>query len=322
MGVFDFAKNQFQSSIRWDNPQDEVLLYRYPNREIKNNSNIIIRSGQSAVFMHNGKIEGIFSDEGDYDLQTKIIPFLTTLKSFKFGFNTPFIAEIIFCNTTEITCKWGTQNPILLRGNEQTPGGIPVKCFGTFSCKIVDTVEFIDRIAGVNNIYTIDNIRDRLLSNINQLLLNVISSSGVDILQLQSAVFEISSKLQKELDYDFRKIGIAITQFTVANFNYPQEVQAMIDKVAARSMVGDVDKYTKIAMADSFDKENGANVGSQMAQMMMGMQMGQNMVNNMQNSQQQNVSNIQNTGAKFCSNCGTPLTTGAKFCSNCGAKLI
>lgn len=315
MGFFDFVGNQMQSSIRWDNPESDVLLYRYPNREIKNNSNIIIRSGQDAVFMHNGKIEGIFSDDGEYDLQTKIIPFLTTLKSFKFGFNTPFIAEIIFCNTTEITCNWGTQNPILLRGNAETPGGIPVKCFGTFSCKITDTVEFIERIAGVNNIYTIDNIRDRLLSNINQLLLNVVSSSGVDVLDLQSRVMDISKSLQKELDYDFHKIGISITQFTVSSFNYPQEIQEMINKVASRSMVGNVDKYAKIAMADSLENTDGSNAGIQMAQMMMGMQMGQNMVNNMQNPAPQS------SGAKFCSNCGSPIKEGGKFCSNCGAKL-
>ena len=59
--------------------------------------------------MYNGRIEGIFREEGNFDVSSDIIPFLSTLKSFTFGFNTPLRAEVLFINTKEFTVKWGTK---------------------------------------------------------------------------------------------------------------------------------------------------------------------------------------------------------------------
>ena len=82
------------------------------NDEIKKGSKLIIRQGQDAIFMYNGKIEGIFKDEGSFDIESQIIPFLSTLKGFKFGFNSGVRAEVLFVNTKEFTERWGTKNPI------------------------------------------------------------------------------------------------------------------------------------------------------------------------------------------------------------------
>ena len=51
-------------------------------------------------------------EEGSFDIESDIIPFLSTLKGFKFGFNSGMRAEVLFVNTKEFTVKWGTKNPI------------------------------------------------------------------------------------------------------------------------------------------------------------------------------------------------------------------
>ena len=126
-------------------------------------------------------------------------------------------------------------------------------------------------------------------------------------------------------DADMAKIGISITEFKIESFNYPEEIKKMQEKAAAQAMVGDVNKYTQMAMADGMNNGNagGANVASSMMQMQMGMAMGQQMMNNMGMGVPQMQPQMQAAapaGAKFCPNCGTP-TTGTKFCANCGTQL-
>ena len=82
MGLFD----QFSSVVEWKEFRDDMIFYKWNDDEIKKNSRLIIRPGQDAIFMADGKIEGIFKDEGSYEIESQIIPFLSTLKSFRFGF--------------------------------------------------------------------------------------------------------------------------------------------------------------------------------------------------------------------------------------------
>ena len=52
--------------------------------------------------------------------------FLSTLKGFKFGFNTNLRAEVLFVNTKEFTVKWGTANAINIPVAGM-PGGTDLK---------------------------------------------------------------------------------------------------------------------------------------------------------------------------------------------------
>src|SRR5690554_990290 len=100
-----FFSRQFANVVEWKEFRDDMIFYKWSNNEIKKGSRLIIRPGQDAIFMFNGKIEGIFKDEGDYDIESQIIPFLSTLKGFKFGFNSGMRAEVLFVNTKEFITK-------------------------------------------------------------------------------------------------------------------------------------------------------------------------------------------------------------------------
>ncbi len=104
-----FFRNQLANVVEWEEFRDDMVFYKWNNREIKKGDRLIIRPGQDAIFLYNGKIEGIFRDDGDYDIESEIIPFLSTLKGFKFGFNSGMRAEVLFVNTKEFTVKWGTK---------------------------------------------------------------------------------------------------------------------------------------------------------------------------------------------------------------------
>ena len=196
MGLFG---KQLANVVEWEEYRDDCIFWKWTNREIKKGSRLIIRAGQDAIFMYNGKIEGIFKDEGSFDIESDIIPFLSTLKGFKFGFNSGVRAEVLFVNTKEFTVKWGTKNPIAIPA-PSLPGGMPIRAFGTFNIKVDDYLALIDKVAGVKQMYTVDDVRERVVAVLDQLLMKWISKEGKDMFNLQANAYDISAGIKEDLD--------------------------------------------------------------------------------------------------------------------------
>ncbi|MBP1994125.1 SPFH domain-containing protein [Paenibacillus eucommiae] len=329
-----FFKNQFANVVEWEEFRDDMIFWKWNNREIKKGSKLIIRSGQDAIFVNNGKIEGVFEDEGDYSIDSEIIPFLSTLKGFKFGFNSGMRVEVLFVNTKEFTVKWGTQNPVLIP-TPLLPGGMPIRANGTFNFKVNDYVTLIDKIAGMKDSYLVEDVKIRITSILDQLLMKWISREGKDMFNLQANAFDIAKGIREDLDMQVLGNGMTITGFNVMSFNYPQEIQNMITKTASHEMIGNLSKYQQVSMTDGIASGNvkGGGAASDMAGMMMGMNMANEMMKNM-NQNQKPAAEGQATPAasaassspeggkkpNFCPNCGAK-NEGANFCPQCGQKL-
>lgn len=328
MGLFS---GQFANVVEWQEYRDDMLFWKWSNKEIKKGSRLIIRPGQDAIFLYNGKVEGIFRDEGSYDIESAIIPVLSTLKGFKFGFNSGLRAEVLFINTKEVLVKWGTKNPVLIPA-PGLPGGMPIRAFGTFTCKVADYDALIEKVAGIKQQYSVEDVRERIISMLDQLLMKWIAKEGKDMFNLQVNAEAIGRGIREDLDMEMSKIGISIASFAISSFNYPESVQKMAEKAAAQSMIGDVGRFQQVAMGEAMAKGNGGGTASDMAGMAMGMAMGQQMAAQMaqaMNGGAQTAGTAAGTGApagggaapNFCPNCGTK-TNGANFCPNCGQKLV
>lgn len=317
-------KNQFANVVEWEEFRDDMIFWKWSNREIKKGSKLIIRPGQDAIFLNAGRIEGIFKDEGDYDIESQIIPFLSTLKGFKFGFNSGMRAEVLFVNTKEFTVKWGTKNAIHMP-HPQLPGGMPIRANGTLHVKVNDYVALIDKIAGVKEAYFIEDVKLRILSQLDQLLMKWISKEGKDMFNLQANAFDIARGIREDLDMSILSDGLTIAGFNIISFNYPEEIQKMINKTASHSMIGDLGKYQQVEMIDGIasGKVQGGGVASDMAGMMMGMNIAGEMMKQMNKAGGQNQQEQATPQKKhnFCPNCGTKTGEG-KFCSNCGENLM
>ncbi len=328
MGLFS---GQLANVVEWKEWNDDMIFWKWSNDEIKKGSRLIIRPGQDAIFLYNGKIEGIFKDDGDYDVESQIVPFLSTLKGFKFGFNSGIRAEVLFVNTKEFLVKWGTKGPIHLP-HQSLPGGLPIRANGTFSFKVNDYVTLIDKIAGVKKSYAVADVRERISSILDQFLMKWISSEGKDMFNLQANSFDIAKGIQTDLDMQLFDTGMTITGFQIMNFNYPENVQKMIEKTASHSMVGNLGAYQQIEMTDGIasGRIKGGGAASDMTGMMMGMSVAGQMMNQMnQAMDNQNMGGFGGAGGgnvgngvkpNFCPNCGQK-TGDSNFCPNCGQKL-
>ncbi|RDW18323.1 hypothetical protein CWR48_12135 [Oceanobacillus arenosus] len=327
-----FFSSQFSDVVEWEEFRDDMIFWKWTNREIKKGSKLFIRPGQDAIFINNGKIEGIFQDDGEYNIESEIIPFLSTLKGFRFGFNSGLRVEVLFVNTKEFTVKWGTKNAINIP-SPSLPGGMPIRANGTFNFKVNDYISLIDNIAGIKKTYLVEDIKIRITSILDQLLMKWITKEGKDMFNLQANAYEIAKGIQEDLDMEIMNNGMSVTGFTIMSFNYPEEIQKMITKSASHGMIGDLGKYQQVSMTDGIasGKVKGGGTASDMTGMMMGMNVANEMMKNMKqqnqeaNSQapaQSNQIPTNNNGKKpnFCPNCGEKAT-GANFCPNCGQKL-
>lgn len=319
MGLFG---KQLANVIEWNEHRDDVIFWKWNNDEIKKGSRLIVHSGQDAVFIYNGKIEGIFKDEGSFDIESQIVPFLSTLKGFKFGFNSGIRAEVLFINTKEFTVKWGTKNAISIPA-PNLPGGMPIRAFGTFNFKVDDYLALIEKVAGIKKQYTVDDVKERVIAMLDQLLMKWITKEGKDMFNLQANSFDIGNGIKTDLDMEMVKLGITITGFNIESFSYPDSVRKMQERAASESMMGDMNRHMQMSMANGMENGNmSSTMANNVAGMQVGMMMGQQMANAMQGAannaaQQASSGQIPN----FCPNCGSK-TNGANFCANCGTKLL
>ena len=140
---------QGKDTIEWEEFSDDVLFYKWRANEIKKGSRLIIRTGQNAIFYANGQIEGIFKDEGNFDIETQITPFLSTLKGiFTLRGDTGMRAEVYFVNAKQLLLPWGTRQRIMIPSQE-VPSGVPVGCNGNLIVEFRDYLTFIKKVAGV-----------------------------------------------------------------------------------------------------------------------------------------------------------------------------
>src|SRR5438552_9089331 len=151
MGVMDKLRGEFIDIIEWTEPaENDVLAYRFPRyqNEIKMGARLIVREGQNAVCVNEGQLADIYHP-GLYTLNTENMPILSTLKGWKYGFNSPFKAEVYFISTRQWTdLKWGTQNPIMLRDPEFGP--VRVRAFGTYAMHVANPGTFLKQLVATD----------------------------------------------------------------------------------------------------------------------------------------------------------------------------
>src|ERR1700753_3882615 len=135
MGLMDRIRGEFIDIVEWTDDSRDTIVWRFPRfeNEIKMGAKLVVRESQAAVFVNEGRIAGVFPP-GNYTLETQKLPLLATLKGWKYGFHSPFKAEVYFVTTRQFTdMKWGTQNPVIVRDAEF--GMVRLRAFGAFAAK-------------------------------------------------------------------------------------------------------------------------------------------------------------------------------------------
>ncbi|MGA7992525.1 MAG: SPFH domain-containing protein, partial [Thermoanaerobaculia bacterium] len=269
MGLLDKVKtqlgnqlgSQFIEILQWLDDTNDSLVYRFPvyNQEIKMGAQLTVRENQAALFINEGKAADLFGP-GRYELTTQNLPILTTLRGWKYGFQSPFKAEVYFFNTRLFTdLKWGTTNPVMMRDAEF--GMIRLRAFGTYAMKIAEPKTFFATIVGTQGLTTTDEITGQLRSTILSKLSDAIAESKIAALDIASKYDELSGHGKQVLASEFGSFGLELSKFFIENVSLPEEVEAAIDQRTKLGVLGDkMGQYTQLQAADAM-KVAAANPG-------------------------------------------------------------
>src|SRR6478609_4790430 len=154
----DRIRDQFIDIIEWLDDSRDTIVWRFPrhDNEIKMGAKLVVRESQVAVFVNEGQVADAFTP-GTYTLETQNLPILSTLKGWKYGFNSPWKAEVYFVSTRLFTdMKWGTQNPAMMRDPEF--GMVRVRAFGTYAFRASDPAVLLRELVGTDPAFTTDEV--------------------------------------------------------------------------------------------------------------------------------------------------------------------
>ncbi|MFN0079917.1 MAG: SPFH domain-containing protein [Prosthecobacter sp.] len=278
MGLMDYLKGQFLEIIQWTDDSRDTLAWCFPDedKEIKRGAQLIVRESQVAQFVYLGQFGDTFGP-GQHTLTTDNIPILSTLKGWKYGFESPFKADVYYVTTRLFTGnKWGTSNPIMMR--DQDFGIVRVRAFGTFDFRITDPKLFLKEVAGSDHHFRLDEFADTMRSRIISVFTDALATAKVPVLDLATRYSELGDALLPIINPITQgKYGIEIASFILENASVPPEVEAAIDKRSSMSAVGNLNDYVKFQMAEGMAKGGGGPAGAA-AEIAMGFGMAQNMM--------------------------------------------
>ena len=279
MALTDFIRSQFIEIIEWTDDSRDTLSYRFPDddKEIKRGAQLIVRESQCVQFVYLGQYGDLFGP-GKHSLTTDNIPVLSRLKGWKYGFESPFKADVYYLTTRLFTGnKWGTSNPVMIR--DQDFGIVRVRAFGTYDFRIVEPPRFLKEVAGTDHHFRLDEFADVMRSRLVSVFSEALATSKVPVLDVATRYSELGEALLPLVNPVLKnKYGLEMASFVIENVSVPAEVEQAIDKRASMTAVGNLNDYVKYQMAQGFEKggPGAAGVGAEMA---VGITMAQQMLN-------------------------------------------
>ncbi|RYD56304.1 MAG: SPFH domain-containing protein [Sphingobacteriales bacterium] len=282
MGFFDKLFAEFIDIIEWVDKSSDTLVWKFPRyqNEIKMGAKLTVRESQLAVFMNEGKIADVYQP-GMYTLSTQNMPILSTLNGWKYGFDSPFKADIFFVSTRQFTgIKWSTKNPVMLRDAEFGP--VRLRAYGTFAFRISDAAMFIKEVAATNPTFSVGDIAAQITSIIVSRGMDAIAEQKIPLLDLTSNYDEASAVIAKKIGFDMANMGLEITQLLIENISLPPEVERAIDKRSSIGIVGNLGQYTQFQAANSLENSSGGGLAGMGMSAGLGVALGQQMAGMMQ----------------------------------------
>jgi membrane protease subunit (stomatin/prohibitin family) len=279
--MFGSIKNQLRSVIEWVNPDPQVIFAKWSSdtNEIKNASKLIVGPGQGCIFVYEGKVQGIYTQQGVVELKTANIPFWTTIKKFMQAFESEHKVGLYFFKLSQLLdIKWGTTGPIKYDDPKyKFPVGL--RAFGNFSILIEKPEWFFQNIMGQRDLYTVPEIRDLIVSRILQNLTDYLASCKFSYAEIDAQRNEIAEQVSLHINKEYEKLGFKLLDFRVEGTSFDDDTMKRINRIADMSAEAQAAQvaglsYAQLQQLEAL-KEAAKNPGG--AGMVMGVGLGVNL---------------------------------------------
>ena len=345
------VRGQLIDVIEWTDDSSDTLVHKYDmnGKDIMMGAQLTVRESQAAVFVDEGRLADVFGP-GRYELTTRNLPVMTSLRAWKFGFNSPFKSDVYFVSTRQfMDRKWGTANPVMMRDSEF--GMIRIRAFGSFAFRVKDPAAFMREVFGTSSLFTAEGVEGQIRSLAVSALSDAIAESGIPALDLAARYDELSRRALDTLAPRVAGLGLELCGFVIENISLPEEVEKAIDRRTSMGVAGDLNRYAQFQAAEAM-REAASNPGGMAG---MGVGMGAGAAVGQMFAQSLNGAAAGVAGgaagaagvagaaagaaggagaagvagaaagaaasgaAGVCSGCGAALPAGSRFCPACGA---
>src|SRR3954465_13904791 len=252
MSIWDKLRGELIDIVQWLDDTPDTMVWRFPraDNEIKYGARLIVREGQAAAFVNEGALADVFLQPGTYTLQTQNMPILSKLKGWKYGFESPFKAEVYFVSMRTVTDrKWGTKNPIMLRDPEFGPTRL--RAFGSFAIKPSDVAVLLRNLVSTDSRFTIDDIGEQLGDLLVARFADVLGESKIPALDLAANQDDLGKLMLTRLQPDFDAFGLKLVNLVVENISLPPEVEQALDTRTKMGVIGDLNRYAQFQAANA-----------------------------------------------------------------------
>ncbi|MDP6932705.1 MAG: SPFH domain-containing protein [Myxococcota bacterium] len=287
MGIWDtltgHAEAQFLDVIEWLDESRDTLVYRFPvfNQAIQDGGKLVVREGQTAVFIHEGRMSEVFGP-GTYEISTRTKAIFSFFESIQYGLNYPYKGDVYFISTRQMTGqRWGTANPIMLQDPQVGP--VRIRAFGVYAYRISQADTFLREVVGTSGLLTTEEINGHFKRKLVSAFADTVGESGIPVLQLASQYMDLGEAMRSRMnDWFVENFGTTITDFIVENISLPEEVEKALDKRSSMGLLGDMNQYTQFQAANAIESAAGRpGQGNTMLDAGMGLAMGNMMAGQM-----------------------------------------
>lgn len=336
MGIRDFIKGQLIDVIQFTTDDKDILAHKFDDKgkQIMMGAQLTVRPGQQAIFINEGELADVFT-EGRYELSTSNMPVLTKLKSWKYGFESPFKVDIYFISADEkIAQPWGTPSKIAVKDPDF--GMLRIGANGYYNYKVKDPGTFIVKLVGTDREYTVDECRTQLNGQITTSFTDFFGEAKITLFEAYGNIQEFSEEVQQDVKPSFDQFGLELISFNLREIRVPEVVEKAMDDRASVAAMGGMDMYQRKTMTDAAaessvnlsQREGGTGVAGMGMEVATGMSMGSMMagmmggaMGNQMGQQPQPKQQQQAAATVLCGNCNAQVSQGAKFCPSCGSSM-
>lgn len=269
MGV----QQQFRSVVQWEQPREHQVFMRFTERgdELKNASKLVLQPGQGCIFTHEGRIAGVFAEEGLYDLHTANIPFITTLKKVLNLFESEHKVGLWFYRQADLlNIRWGTRLPITYNDPVYA---LPVELrgFGNFSVRITDPQRFFTNVVAGQGTYFAYELQEVFLSRVGQTISNYLANARFSYAEVDANLERIAAEAAERMRPEFEALGFRLLDLRIEGTSFTEATQQRIagisdvqaDVRAAKLAGVDFAEFQRLkALRDAARNEGAAGAGA------------------------------------------------------------
>ena len=229
----DFFMAQIADIIKYEGGND-VFVWKHPCEDFNSLTQLIVHESQEAIFFMNGQALDLFGP-GRYTLETENIPKIGKFLNRATGGETPFHCEVYFINkTVQMSVKWGTDSKVRYI---DPASGLPLElgASGEMNIQVCDGRKLLVKLVGTTNGVAWgenginftkslqQSFRPLISAAVKSHLTTSIKALGINILEVDEHLLELSKNLRSEILPGFEEYGLTVPQFYLTTVVLPDD---------------------------------------------------------------------------------------------------